>query len=199
MGDLWLLPGLILEEIDRVAGVVPQEMVGPAARLARRVHVGAAEEIGLDIHLLNLDLAGLDLLVNILVARIEAADMAAHGDDAGLLLHAEDALAVGERVGHRNLDEHVLARAHRELGLVGVDLGRARDDRRLDARLPQTLGEIGGPMRNLPLLGEGLGAFAPAAGDGHDLGAGDVLQRLHVARAEGALSRESDLHVFILI
>jgi hypothetical protein len=30
-----------------VRGVVPKQMVGPAARLAQRIHVGAAEEIGL--------------------------------------------------------------------------------------------------------------------------------------------------------
>ena len=53
------LAGLVLEQIDGVAGVVPQQMIGPAARLAGRVHVGAAEEIGLHVHLLDFELAGL--------------------------------------------------------------------------------------------------------------------------------------------
>ena len=47
------LAGLILEQIHGVAGVVPKQMIGPTARLAGRVHVGAPEEIGLHIHLLD--------------------------------------------------------------------------------------------------------------------------------------------------
>ena len=48
---------LIGEQIDRVRGVVPQQVVGPAARLALGVHVLAAEEIGLDVHLLDVEFA----------------------------------------------------------------------------------------------------------------------------------------------
>ena len=52
------LAGLIGEQIDRMRGVVPQQMVGPAARLALGVHVRAAEEIGLHVHLLDVEFAG---------------------------------------------------------------------------------------------------------------------------------------------
>ena len=54
-------PRLVREQVDRVRGVVPQQVVGPAARLAERVHVGAAEEVGLHVHLLDVELAGDDL------------------------------------------------------------------------------------------------------------------------------------------
>jgi len=61
-------------------------VVGPAAGLAQRVGVGAAEEIGLHIHLLDVEFAGRDPVVDVLVAGVEAAGVAAHGHQAGLLL-----------------------------------------------------------------------------------------------------------------
>ena len=73
--------GLVLEQIDGVAGVVPQQVVGPAARLAQRVHVGAAEEVRLHVHLLHLQFAGLDALVDPLVAGIEAPRVSGHRDE----------------------------------------------------------------------------------------------------------------------
>ena len=88
-------------------------MIGPAARLAGRVHVGAAEEIGLHVHLLDLELAGLDPLVDVLVARVEAADVAAHARSTPVSFCTRDERSrFGERVGDRNLDQHVLAGAH---------------------------------------------------------------------------------------
>jgi hypothetical protein len=54
------LSGLILEEIDGMRGVMPQEMVGPAARVARSIDVLAPEEIGLNVHLLDGQFAFLD-------------------------------------------------------------------------------------------------------------------------------------------
>ena len=46
--------GLVREQVDRVGGVVPEQVVGPAARLAEGVHVPAPEEVGLDVQLLEL-------------------------------------------------------------------------------------------------------------------------------------------------
>ena len=63
-----LAAGLVCEQIDRVRRVVPQQVVGPGARLADRIDVLAAEEIGLHIHLLDVQLAGDDLVVYPLVA-----------------------------------------------------------------------------------------------------------------------------------
>ena len=111
---------LIGEEIDRVRRVMPEQVVGPGARLAERVHVGAAEEVGLHIHLLDVERAGQNPLVHILVARVEAARMANHGDEASLLLSREDGLGIREAVGERDLDLDVLAGVKALNGLGGV-------------------------------------------------------------------------------
>ncbi len=100
---------LIGEQVDRVRGMVPEQVIGPGARLAERVHVGAAEEIGLHVHLLDMEFAGEDPLVHELVARVEAARVADHGDEAGLLLRRDHRLGVLEAVGERDLDLHMLA------------------------------------------------------------------------------------------
>jgi hypothetical protein len=195
VGHHRLLARLPLEQVDGVAGVVPQQVVGPRPRLAGRVHVGAAEEVGLDVHLLDVQLAGLDAAVDPLVAGVEAAHVAGHGDHAGLLLEADQPLGVGRRVGDGDLDQHVFPRAHALLGLFGVDLGRAGDDDGLEAGLLQGLAEVGRPVRDVPLLGELLRAGRPAAGQRDDLDSGNVLQSLHVAGAERTTPGKSDLHV----
>ena len=119
-----VLAGLIGEQIHGVAGVVPQQMIGPAARLAERVGVGAAEEVGLHVHLQDLQFAGQDAFVDPLMTGIEAARMAGHGDDAGFPLHAHQPFGVGERVGHGDFDHDVLAGAHALLALRRVHLRR---------------------------------------------------------------------------
>ena len=86
------LAGLILKQIDRVAGMVPQQMIRPAARIARSVDVFAAEEISLHVHLLDVYFTGGNLVVDQLMRRIKAAHMARHGDHAGFLLGGDDFL-----------------------------------------------------------------------------------------------------------
>src|ERR1700683_1817377 len=95
---------LISEKIDRVRGVMPQQMIGPGARLSQRVHIGAAEEKGLHVHLLNMEFVLEDALAHELMARVEAAGMADHGDEAALFLRRNDRLGVLQAVGERNLD-----------------------------------------------------------------------------------------------
>src|SRR5205809_147055 len=56
------LAGLVLEQVDGMGRVMPEQMIGPAARIAGRIDVPAAEEIGLYVHLLDLELALLDAL-----------------------------------------------------------------------------------------------------------------------------------------
>ena len=141
-----------------MAGVVPQQVVGPRARLAGRVHVLAAKEVGLDVHLLHVQLTRLDPLVDPLVAGVEAAHVPGHADHAGLLLDRYQPLGIGDRISDWDLDQDVLAGAHGHLGLIGVDLGRTGDDHRLEARLLKRFGQVGRPVRNLPLAGELLGA-----------------------------------------
>ena len=47
------LASLILKQIDRMAGVVPKEMIRPTAWLTQSVEVAAAEEVSLNDQVLN--------------------------------------------------------------------------------------------------------------------------------------------------
>ena len=143
--------GLVGEQIDGMGGVVPQQVVGPRARLAERVDVLAAEEIGLHVHLLDVELAGLDLPVHPLVARIEAPGVADHGHLAAGLCSRDHRLGVGPGVGQRDLHLDVLARLQAGDGLLGVHLGRRAQDHRIDLGQRQGLGEIAGDMRDAVL------------------------------------------------
>ena len=124
--------GLVLEQVDGVAGVVPEQVVGPAPRLAEGIHVGPAEEVGLHVHLQHPQLAGRDLLVDPLVAGVEAAGVAGHRDEARVLLRLHQRLGVGEAVRHRDLDLHVLAGLQALDGLRRVHLGGRAQDHRVD-------------------------------------------------------------------
>ena len=88
-------PCLIGEEIDRMRGVVPQQMVRPRTRLALGVDVAAAEEIGLHIHLLDVEFASGNAVVHILVAGVKATGMADHAGLAGFLGDALHILGIG--------------------------------------------------------------------------------------------------------
>ena len=120
--------GLILEQVDGVGGVVPEQVIGPAPRLARRVHVLAPEEIGLHVHLLDIQFALLDALVHPLMAGIEAPHVADHGDDAGFVGDLHQRLGVLDRVGDRDFDQHVLAGAHHLFALAEVHFRRRGED-----------------------------------------------------------------------
>src|ERR1700678_2299259 len=86
------LAALVGEQIHGMAGVVPQEVIGPATRLAERIHAGASEEVGLHVHLQNFQLPGDDALVHPLMTGVETARVSRHRDDPGLALHAPQAL-----------------------------------------------------------------------------------------------------------
>jgi hypothetical protein len=62
-------------------------VIGPAARLARRINVGAAQEVGLNVHLLDFEFAFLDPFVNPLMTGIEPTDVSSHSHYAGFLLN----------------------------------------------------------------------------------------------------------------
>ena len=51
------LAGLILELIDRMAGMMPEQMIRPASRFAFGVHVRSPEEKCLDDKMLQLEFA----------------------------------------------------------------------------------------------------------------------------------------------
>lgn len=91
-------------------GVVPQQVVGPASRLAERVDVRAAQEVGLHVELLQIQLAAPDPVVHPAVRRVEPAGVADHAHQPRLLGDPGDEFGIGPGVGERNLDLHVLAR-----------------------------------------------------------------------------------------
>src|ERR1700722_15539447 len=90
-------------------GVMPEQMIGPGARLSRRVHVGAAEEKGLHVHLLDMEFTFKDAPAHELMARVEAPSMADHGDKPGLFLLRDHRFGVLQAVVERNLDLRMLA------------------------------------------------------------------------------------------
>src|SRR5262245_8860552 len=84
--DGWRLAGLVVEQIDRMTRVVPQQVIGPAARLALEVDVLAPEEERLHDEMLELELAFLDAIRDPLMRGIEPARMARHRDLLGRFL-----------------------------------------------------------------------------------------------------------------
>src|SRR5882762_11225266 len=99
---------LILEEIHRVTGVMPEQMVGPAPGFAFGIHVRTAEEKRLDDQMLQFEFASLDLFMNPLVARVETACMTAHCGQSGFFLNSENTFRIGQRVCDRDLDLDML-------------------------------------------------------------------------------------------
>src|SRR3546814_2125142 len=85
-------------------------MVGPGSRLPHGVDVLASEEIRLDVHLLDVELASADLAMEILVRRVEPAGVPAHRDQTGLALPGHDGFRVRKAVGKRDLDLDMLSR-----------------------------------------------------------------------------------------
>ena len=137
-----------------MGGVVPEQMVGPTARLAERVRVGAPEEVRLHVHLLDGVVTGPDPLVHPLMARVEAAGVATHRDEAGLLLHRHHRLAVGQVVAQRDLDLDVLAGAHRGDALFGVERGGRGEYDGIDGVDRQHVGQVGRGVLDAVLVGE---------------------------------------------
>ena len=185
--------GLVREQVDGMRGVVPKQMIGPRARLAQRIHVGAAKEIRLHVHLLDRELARNDSLVHPLVARVEAARVADHRNLAGLFLESRDLLGVREAVGQRNLDLDVLARLEAGDRLCGVHLrGRAQDDG-VDLRQREAVGEIAGDVADAVLGRDLLRLREFPAHDGDHFNTVDQLDRVEVLGAERAGAGKRDL------
>jgi hypothetical protein len=169
-------------------------VIGPAPRLPGGVHVGAAEEVRLHVHLLDGQLAGQDAAAHPLVGGVEPAGMPDHADLAGFLLYPLDLLRVRPAVGDRDLDLHVLARAHRGDGLTGVQLRRRAQDNGVHVVTREHLIEIGRRDGNAIFARDSLGLLdAPAdhGGDGHAV---DVRQAVEVLDAERPCAGERDPH-----
>ena len=145
-------------------GVVPQQVVGPRARFAQRIGVGAAEEIGLHVHLLDVQFAGNDFVVHPLVAGVEAAGVADHRNQAGFFLYFQHFFGVAPRVGQRDFDLHVFAGAQALQGLRGVHLGGGTQNHRVQLGQGERGGQIVGDKTDAVFVGHGLG-FGQIAAD----------------------------------
>ena len=176
-----------------MAGVMPQQMVRPATPLALGIRVGAAHEIRLHVHLLNLEFARTNLVVDPLMAGIEPPHVVHHGHDVGLRLHAHQLLGVGQVVRHRDLDEHMLAGPHHLQCLGGVNGCRRSQNGRFDARLAQGLIEVERHVRDASCAGNRLGRLAHPAADRNDVETVDSLDGVEVLVREGALTNHADL------
>ena len=74
--------------------MMPQQVVGPAARFTLGIGVRAPEKEGLDVHRLDREFARVDPLFHPLMARVKAAGVPDHADQTGFLL-------LGKPPGHR--------------------------------------------------------------------------------------------------
>src|SRR3546814_18169388 len=109
MGSLDCMSGndrsrLIGEQVHRVRGMMPQQMVGPGSRLPLGVDVLASEEIRLDVHLLDVELASADLAMEILVRRVETPGVPAHRHQPGLALPSHHGFRVRNALGKQDFE-----------------------------------------------------------------------------------------------
>ena len=186
---------LVLEQVNRVACVVPEQVIGPAARLALGVHVGAAKKICLHVHLLDLQFARVDPAADPLVRRVEAAHLPGHRQDARLLLYTANRFTVGKRIRHRNLDQHRLARFHAGNGLFGVHLRWRRQDDRIDVFVRDAGFKRGRGKSNAALCSQGIDLGLGGAHHGRDSHVVDVGNRIQVLCSKGAIgTRDANPH-----
>ena len=131
----------------------------------------------------------------VLVAGIEAARVAAHGDHAGFLLHLHQPFGIGQIVRDRDLDQHVLAGAHALLALLRRASGWARGITasrpgcfRLSARSPVQCGILN-------FLATSSVRWI-AARERNDFNSRNIGERFQMLDAERTLSGEAYFHVF---
>ena len=120
---------LVSEQIDRVRSMMPKQMVGPATGLAERIHIGAAKEIRLHIHLLDVEFPGFDLVVHILMAGVKTTRVPTHGDQAFFFGQRHYGIRIFPAVCQRNFHLHMFAcfQASDALGCVHL-CGRTQND-----------------------------------------------------------------------
>ena len=175
---------LIREQIHRVRGMVPEQMVGPAAGVAKRVHIGATEEEGLHVQMLERELARNNSPMDPLVARIESAGMPNHGDETCALLQREYGTGVCQLIGERNLDLYMFACPQALHCLRSMHLGRRTQNDRIEARQREALGKLGRAMPDPEALCHQPRWLELATDERHHLDPIDLLNRLEVLDPE---------------
>ena len=133
-----------------------------------------------------------DALAHELMARIEAAGVADHGDEPGFLLLGIDGLRVFQAIGERDLDLHVLAGLEALKRLRRVHLGRRREDHRIESGNLEAFGEIGRNMADAVLRRRLLGLVEIAADERDRLDPIDQFDRIEMLEAECAGAGERD-------
>jgi hypothetical protein len=148
------------------------------------------------IHLLDVEGAGLDLVVHILVAGVEAAGVAAHGHQAAGMGHAHNLFAFGQHVAQRNFHLHVFARLQAGQGLAGMHLRGGAQNDSIDLGQGQAVGQIGSDVLDAVFISHLAGFVQVAADEGHHLHAVDVFDAVQVFDAEGTRTRQGDFDGF---
>jgi hypothetical protein len=188
-----------LKQIDRVAGVVPEQMVRPAARLAEQIQIRAAKEKCLHDQLLYFQFTCLNPVTDPLVTWIESARVTDHRNLAGFLLHINDTSGISKRVRHRYFNHDMLSGTHDLFRLICMDLSRTRQDGRLDIGLSQALCKVSGSVRYASFLGNGLCRVRAAPGNSRYFDANYSRKRVQMFVCESALSNHANFHFSLLV
>jgi hypothetical protein len=194
IGDCHLLAGLILEQIDRVRCVVPQQVIGPGSRLTQRVHVGTTKKVGLHIQLQQPDLTLHNLAMQILMRGIEASRMSNHAHQSGFLLQARHCLSIRPAICEGNLHLDVFAGAHALNRLLRMHLRRRTKNRSVNARLRQRFGKIGGGMGDAVFRGSSARRFNVATDNTDHFDPVNVPDRIEMLLTKRAGTSENNFH-----
>ena len=184
---------LISKQVDRMGGVVPQQVIGPTARLSQSVHVGAAKEKGLHIHVLDVEFIRHDLAADPLVAGVEAACMAAHCHQTGLLLQRNHFLGVAQHIGDGDFNLHMLAGFQASDRLSRMERCRRCQDHRVDITPRQYFIKVRCAERDAILGCYRPGFVGPGTDQSHHFDIGNILDTVQVFRAERAGPGDGDL------
>ena len=175
---------------------MPQQMIGPATRLPQSVHVGATEEVGLHIHLLNVEFARFDFVVHPLVAGVEATGVTTHRHQAFFFGHAHDFLGVFPAVGQGDFHLHMLASVQASQALCGVHLGGRAQNHSVHFRQGQAVSQIGGDVVDAIFICHFFGFFKITTDQRHHFHAIDIFDAVQMFDAESTCTRQGDFDGF---
>ena len=189
---------LVGKQIHCVRCVMPQQMIRPAAGLAERIHVRAAKEVGLHIHLLNVEFASFDLLVHILMRRIEAPRVATHRHFSAGLGSLHHFLTFSIHITQRNFHLDMLACFKAGKRLRGMHLRGRAEDYGIEFFDFQGLRQIGGHMGDAIFGGHFLRLAQIATDQGDDFHIVNQFECIQMLDAESACAGESYVnHLFL--